>query len=144
RYRRRQVDMDAQQSRGRLARHRAGDRGTPVAALGDVAGVPEALHQLCPRSRDVIGVPAGAGGPARKAVSRHRGYDDMEGVRRTPAMSGRVSERADDLELFYDGSRPAMRDDDRQRVLMSGPHVDEVNVDSVDRRARLRQGVELR
>jgi hypothetical protein len=37
-----------------------------------------------------------------------------------------------------------MRDDDRQRVLMSGPHVDEVNVDSVDRRDELRQGVQLR
>ena len=42
RHRRRQVDVDAEQSRRRLARHRARDRGAPVAALGDVAGVPEA------------------------------------------------------------------------------------------------------
>jgi hypothetical protein len=46
RYRRRQVDVDAEQSRRRLARHRAGDRGVPVAALGDVARVSDPLPAI--------------------------------------------------------------------------------------------------
>ena len=51
-----QVRMDADQPLGRLAAHRVGDGGAHVAALGDVAGVAEALHQLPPRLRDAAGV----------------------------------------------------------------------------------------
>ena len=40
--------MDADQALGRLAAHRVGDDGTHVAALGDVAVVAEAAHQLRP------------------------------------------------------------------------------------------------
>src|SRR5262245_56028884 len=39
RYRCREVEVDAEQSWQRLARHLAGDGGTPVATLRDVAGV---------------------------------------------------------------------------------------------------------
>ena len=42
----RQVDMDAKQPGRRLTRHRAGNRRTPVASLGDVPGVAEAFHQF--------------------------------------------------------------------------------------------------
>ena len=144
RHRRRQVDVDAEQSCGRLARHRAGDGSAPVAALGDIAGVAEALHQLRPGSRDVVGVPTGAGRLAGEAVARHRRDDDVERVLGAAAMRGRIRERTDDLELLDDGSRPAMRDDQRQRIRMLRADVDEVNVDAVDRRHELRQGIELR
>jgi len=48
-------------------------------------------------------------------------------------MRGGIRERTDDLELFYDGPRPAMGDDDRQGIRMTRADVDEVNVEAIDR-----------
>ena len=48
----RHVGVDAEQSRRRLQRHLLGDGIPPVAALGHVAGVAEALHQHDPGARD--------------------------------------------------------------------------------------------
>lgn len=67
---RRQIDEDAQQSCGSLARHLARDGRAPVATLGDVARVREALHQLRPGSPDVVRVPTGAGWLAGEAAAR--------------------------------------------------------------------------
>jgi hypothetical protein len=36
-----------------------------------------------------------------------------------------------------------MRDDDRERILVTGPDVDEVNIQPIDARRELRQGIEL-
>jgi hypothetical protein len=46
---------------GCLAAHRIGDECAYVAALGDVVGVAEAVHQLRPGARDASGVPAHLG-----------------------------------------------------------------------------------
>lgn len=70
RHGRRQIDEDAQQSCGSLARHLARDGRAPVATLGDVARVREALHQLRPGSPDVVRVPTGAGWLGGEAVAR--------------------------------------------------------------------------
>jgi hypothetical protein len=48
------------------------------------------------------------------------------------AVRGRVGERADDIEQLDDRTGPAMRHDQRQRVIVLGAHVDEVDVESVD------------
>ena len=104
----------------RLPRHRVGNRGAPVAALGDVARVPEALHQLRPGLRDAVGSPAGAGRLAGEAVARHGRDDDVESVLGAAAMRGWIRERADDLELLDDRAGPAMRDDQRKRILDDG------------------------
>ena len=82
RHDRRQVDMDAEQTCRRLARHRAGDGGAPVAALGDVACVAEALHQLRPGLRDAVRSPTGVRRLAGEAVARHRRQDEIERVLR--------------------------------------------------------------
>ena len=47
--------MDAEQPLGRLPSHRVCDEGAHVAALGDVARVAEAVHQLRPGLRDTAG-----------------------------------------------------------------------------------------
>jgi hypothetical protein len=47
-------------------------------------------------------------------------------------MGGRIDERVDDLELLDDRAGPAVRDDERQRVLVLRADVDEVNVEPVD------------
>jgi len=46
------------------------DGGAHVAALGDVAGVVEAVHQLRPRACDAAGVPAELGRLAGEPVTR--------------------------------------------------------------------------
>jgi hypothetical protein len=66
-----QVEVDAEQPGGCLAAHRVGNVGAQVAALGDVAGVAEAAHQLRPRVRDSAGVPADLGWFGGEAVQAH-------------------------------------------------------------------------
>ena len=135
--------MDAEQSCRSLTRHRARDRRTPVSALRDVAGVAEALHQFGPSARDAVRVPAGAFGLSGEAVARQGWDHDVESVLGAASVRGRVRERTDDLKLLNDGSGPAVRDDDRERIRMTRADVNEVNVDVIDRCYELRQGIEL-
>ena len=120
--------------------HRVGDEG-PVAALGDVARISEAVHQLRPGLRDAAGVPAELGGLAGEAVAGQGRQHQVERVLRLSAVRGRVGERADGLEQLDDRARPAMRHDQRQRVFVLGAHVDEVDVEPVDLGRELGQGV---
>src|SRR2546426_559301 len=82
-----------------------------------VAAVSEALHQLRPGPRDVLGVPAGSGRPAGKAVAWYRRDDDVERVLGAASVCGWVRERRDDLELLDDRSGPTVRDDHGKRIL---------------------------
>ena len=65
---------------GCLAAHRVGDGGAHVAALGDVAGVAEAAHQLRPGLRDAAGVPAELGRLAGEAVAGQGRQHQVERV----------------------------------------------------------------
>jgi len=58
--------------------------------------------------------------------------------------SRRVGKRVDDFQLLDDRARPPVRDDQRQRVLVLGADVDEMNVEPVDLGHEVRQGVQLR
>jgi len=62
----------------------------------------------------------------------------MERVRRARAMRRRVGKRLDDLQLLDDRPGPSVRDDQRQRVLVLGADVNEVNVKPVDLGQELR------
>jgi hypothetical protein len=66
----------------------------------------------------------------------------MERVRVAAAVRGRVRERADGVEHLDDRARPAVGHDQRQRVLMLGLDVHEVDVHAVDLRGELRQRVQ--
>src|SRR5262249_30385578 len=132
--------MDAEQSCGSLARHRTRNRRTPIAALRDVA---DALHQCRPRSGDAIRIPTGSGWPAGEAIARQGRDDDVESVLGAASVRGWIRKRIDDLELLDDGSRPAVRDDDRQRIRMTRTDVDEVNVHVIDRCYELRELIEF-
>src|SRR5215204_5742139 len=120
--------VDGEQSLRCLQAHLVDDKRTPVAALGDVAGVAEALHQFCPGTCYALGAPAGARRLARKPVARHRRDDDVERVLRAPTVCGWIGERTDDLQLLDDRAGPAVRDDERQRVFVFRTNVDEMNV----------------
>ena len=119
--------MNAEQPVGCLAGHRVGDSGTLVAALGDIARVAEPAHQLRPRLADPAGVPAGLGRLPREAVTGDGRDNEVERVLSRPAVRGRVGQRADDLEHLDHRAGPAVRDDQRQRVLVLRPDVDEVD-----------------
>jgi len=59
-------------------------------------------------------------------------------------MCGGIGQGVDDLHLLDDRSGPSVRDDKRQRVLVLGTDVDEMNVQSVDLGDELRIGIQLR
>ena len=74
-------------------------------------------------------------------------WPGSDGITRWKARLGRVpwvGQRLDDLQLLEDRSGPAVRDDQRQRVLVRRADVDEVDVEPVDLGDEVRQGVQLR
>ena len=118
--------------------------GADVAALRDVAGVAEAVHQLRPRLRGAAGIPAELRRLAREAVTGHGRQHEVERVLRVSAVRGRVGEGADGLEQLDHRARPAVGHDQRQRVLVLRLDVDEVDLDPVDLGRELRKRVEPR
>ena len=98
----RHVRVDAEQSHRALQRHLFRDGVPPVAALRHVSLIAQPLHQDDPSSRDADRIPAGRGRRAREPMARERWDHDVEGVPRGGAVSLRVGERADDLQLLDD------------------------------------------
>src|ERR671913_11597 len=128
----REVGVDADQPRWRLYTHQINDLPAPIAALGDVAVVSQALHQLRPGTRDVLRAPAGARRLAGESVARHRRNHHMESVRCARAMCRRICKWIDDLQLLDDRSGPSVTDDERQRIFMFRTNVNEMNVQPID------------
>src|SRR3984885_10660721 len=116
----------------------------PVAALRNVVRVAEALHQLCPGPRYAGRAPAELAWLAGVSVARYRRDHQVKGVRCARAVGGRVGEQVDDAEHLDDRAGPAVRDDERQRVLVGRTDVDEVDVESVYLGHEVRQCTEPR
>ena len=135
--------MNAEQFRGCVRAHLFGDDRAPIAALRHELRVAEALHQHDPRACDVLRIPADGARLAREAVAGHRRNHHMERVRGAAAVCGGIRERFDDLHLLDDRSGPAVRDDDRQRVLVFRANMDEVNVEPVDLGDEIRHRVQF-
>ena len=68
----------------------------------------------------------------------------MEGILGAAAVRGRFCQRVDRVDHLDHGAWPAVRHDQRQRVLVRRAHVDEVDVHAVDLGRELRQRVEPR
>src|SRR5260370_34868579 len=66
----------------------------------------------------------------------------MERVLGPSPVAYGIADGADDLKELHDRSRPSVRENDRQRVLPRGAHVDEMNASPVDLGPVLREGVE--
>src|SRR4029077_19394554 len=79
-----------------------------------------------------------------KAITGQRRQYQVERVVRLATVRGRVGERTDGLEQLDDRSGPAVRHDQRHRVLVLRLHVDKVDVDPIDLRLELRQRVQSR
>ena len=67
----------------------------------------------------------------------------MECVLGGATVRGRVGQGTDGLEQLDNRAGPAVRDDQRQRVLMPGLDVDEVDIPPVDLGGELRQCVQF-
>jgi hypothetical protein len=59
-------------------------------------------------------------------------------------MRGRIRQGIHDLQLLDDRAGPAVCNDERQRIVVFGANVNEMNIELVDLRHELRQGIELR
>src|SRR4051794_12568781 len=56
----------------------------------------------------------------------------MEGIRRAGAMCRGIGEWIDDLELLDNRAGPSVADEERQRLLMLGTDVNEMDIEPVD------------
>ena len=97
-----------------------------------------------PGLSDADGTPPDLGRLVGEAVAGDGRQHEVERVLGASAVRGRVGEWADGLEQLDDRARPAVRHDQRQRVLVGRLHVDEVDVQPVDLGLELRQRVESR
>src|SRR5690349_18741453 len=114
----------------------------PIASLRHPALVAEALHQRRPGAGDPVHAPARLNRLVGEGKAWERRHDDVERVLRPSPVAGGIAERADDLHELYDRSRPSVRENDRQRVLLRGTHMDEMNANPVDLGPVLREGVD--
>src|SRR5258708_32977993 len=133
--------MGRDQAPGPLMRQGVRYASRPIASMRPPALVAKAGHQRRPRAGDSVHVPARLNRLVGEGKAWERGNDDMERVLRPSPVAGGIAERADDLHELYDRSRPSVRKNDRQRVLMRGAHVDEMNANAVDLGPVLREGV---
>src|SRR6201984_3676492 len=134
------VHMGRYQPRGSLMRQGVRYARPPIASLCDPALVAKAWHQRRPGAGDPVHIPARLDRLVGEAKTWERRHDDMERVLRPSPVAGGIAERADDLHELHDRSRPSVREDDRQRVLLRGAHVDEMNANPVDLGPVLREG----
>src|SRR5207247_9771972 len=105
---------------------------TPGATMRSVPVVAEALHELCKRGGDALDVPPCLFGRSREPESRNRWCDDMEGVRRVVAMGTWVHEPTDDLHELHHRTGPAVRQQQRNGIPLSGSDMEEVDVLAID------------
>src|SRR5262249_10248268 len=110
----------------------AGDARAPVASLSAIAGVAGPGHEPGDDLGHALRTPAAPLRLARKPEAGQRGTDYMEGVLCLAAVGHGIGERPDDLVKLDEGAGPAVRDDQRQCVLLFRPHMDKVEVDPVN------------
>src|SRR5215218_3990714 len=115
-----------------------------VVTVRTVAVVAEPTHQLGPRLRGALRVPARLGGRTGETEPRKGRDDHVERVGRVPAVSVRVGERTDEAKVLNHRVRPAVGEDQRRGVGLGGADVQEVDVLAVDGSGELRVGVQLR
>ena len=137
------VQVDSEQSLGTDDPERGGDDRTPVTTLRCPRRVAETCHQLGPGRGDAGDVPPRLCRFPGESESGQGGNDDVEGILDVSAERDRVGERADHLQELDDRPWPAVRQDERHRVRILGPDVDEMNVEPVDRRHELGETIQF-
>src|SRR5215211_1437402 len=136
-------DMDPEDVVGVDPALEGGDDGAGVVAVGAVAPIAEAGHELGPGSGGAQGVPAGLGGGAGEAEAGQRGDDQVEGVGGVGPVGPGVGEGGGQVQVFQEGVGPAVGQDQREGVGLGRAEVREVDGLAVDGGGELRDLVEL-
>src|SRR5271167_1079461 len=117
-----------------------GHEGAPVATLSREFRVAQNLaHQRDPEVRCPPPVDSGLGQRGRKAETRQRGHDYVEGVRGIATMRRRISQRPDYLGQIPKRPRPPMRQNQRNRFGSLPRLVNEMDWNAVDRGPVMRE-----
>src|SRR5690606_28257001 len=118
------------------------DQRPPVAALRYPMLVTEHSHQDSPSARGSFGTPFSIRWPLREAVPRDRWNDDVERVGCIAAMRDRVGQWTDNVEKLYDGTGPAVRQDDGKGARVRRTDMQEMDFQPVDLHVELRISVD--
>ena len=144
RHGRRHVGVNAEQSRRRQQGHLLRDRIAPIAALRHVLRVAEALHQHDPGACDANRIPAGPVGlpenpwPGNDGITTSNASDALP-----PCAVGLVSGSMIFICSMIEPGQPCVTMIGSAFALFR-TNVDEMNVQPVDLRDELRQGVQPR
>ena len=111
----------------------AGHAGADVAAVQAVPAVAEPAHQLGPGASGAAHRPAGRAQRGGEGVPGQGRRDDVEGLARA-----RVDQRLDQVQELGDGTREAVRDQQRLGAGLAGCDVQEVDPPAVDLGRELR------
>src|SRR5579863_37211 len=114
-----------------------------ISALGNKPLVSQLQHEFDPDFRDLEGVPARCAGSSRKTKTGKRRYNHIERVVGIPAELLRIRQQRDDLKNFQEGSWPAVSNDNRQRPLPCSTHMNEVDLQPLDFRLKMRQSTPI-
>jgi hypothetical protein len=114
-----------------------------VAAVGAVALVTQAVHELYPGFRRAGQLPSGFLERAGEPEPGQRRSDHVESVGRVAVMGPRIGQRGDQVHDLGDRARVAVGDDEWQSVRLGRSDVEEVDRLSVDLGRELGEPVEL-
>src|SRR5262245_66507185 len=114
------------------AAYLGGDHRAGVVAGRTVPFIAEAVHQLGPGSGGALCAPAPVPERGREPETRQRRDHQVERRRWVLAVGPWIGQRADHFEELDHRARPAMAQDQRQRVALWRLDVQEVDVLAVD------------
>ena len=123
--------MDANHWLGIVQCHERGNPGPEISALSPVALVTQPTHEAVPQPGDVLIVHAHLSGPLGEPVTRQRRDDDVKGGT-LDAVGVWIGQERHERKQLDERARPAMGQDQRNAVPVSGPLMDEVDVDAVE------------
>src|SRR5262245_46224310 len=103
----------------------------PIATLRAIALIAQPPHQLGPSTSDARCIPPGLVRWAGEPVARNRRDDHVECVGRITTRGARIGQWADHVKKLHDGTGPAMREDQWQRVWFRRAHMDEIHIGAV-------------
>src|SRR5206468_588233 len=136
------TQVDANHWFGIVQRHERGNPGSEISALSPVALVAQTTHEAVPQPGDVLIVHTHLTGPLGKPVTRKGRDDDIKGGT-VDAVGVRIGQEWHERKQLDERARPAMSQDQRNAVPVSGPLMDEVDVDAVELGAELSGRVQL-
>src|SRR4029453_15914061 len=125
-----------------LQGHERGNPGPEISALSPVALVTQTTHEAVPQSGDVLIVHAHLTGPLGEPVTRKGRDDDVKGGT-VDAVSVWIGQEWHERKQLDECARPAVGQNQRNAVPVSGPLMDEVDVDAVEPGAELMECVQL-